>query len=132
MYVDRYVILGVVTSFLLLSLTAFGVRELYCWTTQSRFTIINQSGQEVRGLRISVGRDDYRFDLLKPNEKRSAPFTLNHEGGFCLAGSFADGTLIEALNTGYMTTFEDRFGITATVSILPGGRVETTHSSPLY
>lgn len=88
---------------------------------QHRLTVVNQSGQSVKLLTITVGGETTRFENIPPAGSASGPFTVRGDDHFRVQVSLQDGTEIRA-EGGYVTN--GSFGDRVRFTIRPGGRVE--------
>ncbi len=68
----------------------------------SRFTVENISGIEIEQAEIVVDGQVFEVKNLKPSEKQTFKFYINHDSGYSIKVRFAGGNILEKRG-GYVT-----------------------------
>ena len=88
---------------------------------ENRLSVVNQSGQTVKFIEITVCGRTTRFENLPQGETASEKFVADRDDSFLVRGELADGRVIQA-RAGYVTN--GIFGEKRTFTILPDGQIQ--------
>src|SRR5262245_20649803 len=94
--------------------------------TQNHFTVVNESGQEIRELSVRVGGETFDFGNLTPEASVSSRFRIGHEEVFEVRWRLADGTEVHE-HVGYVVWEEDLFGVSVRLTIRPEGMIDFSY-----
>jgi len=108
------------------SLVAVAGVVSYRWIFRNRLSFVNESGQNVSDLVISVGGEDFRFASVTPGGIVTIIFKVYHEERFKVDFLLADGTRVQE-SEGYVTWEESLFGIHARLVVKESGQLTFTH-----
>jgi hypothetical protein len=102
---------------LIIGAAAFAVAREYL---ANRLTVVNESGQAIKQLSITVGKRPLSFEHLPAGGTAAGQFWIESDDGFQVDGQLADATPIRD-NVGYVTHGMCRERAEFTVK--PGGKV---------
>jgi hypothetical protein len=92
------------------------VWSCYWLLTRNCLTVINETGQTVGSLNVTVGGETIGFGDLAMGASSSAHFRIGHEECFEVQCRRADGTEIHEY-VGYVVWEDDLFGVSAKLAI---------------
>jgi hypothetical protein len=89
--------------------------------TRNSVAVVNEAGQPIRALTVTVGGETIHFEGISDGATASAPFRIRSDDHFAVSGELADGTAFGG-DYGYVTN--GMYGERARFRILPGPRLE--------
>src|SRR5579872_4110495 len=102
---------------------AIALLVVFWWVPKNRFEVINESGQTIHALTITVSERTYNFGDVGPGESQSAFFfTPHHESYFEVRGNLKDGTKINE-DVAYVV-WEEYF-LRVVIAIRHDGQIES-------